>query len=361
MDDPLPDWMRPDADREKQQGLPEPNLGPNTEVSVASSTQGLPDSFLQVSDQERLRASIFSRLIESEGIRVLAQLPNRKAASPVLRFLTIIMILSAVLLPQLLSIRRMVFAPPDVTPRVLQVFQLLRNLSPGEPVLLAVDYEPGLSGELNAATIPILNQLFDQQAFVAAVSTVITGPVQAESLRMLSKYNPADSRSVDRDYVNFGYVPGGQTGLQNFLQSPQSIFLPGSATLDAAGQQKIDQIDSLSDFVLIIIATDRQEVARDWIEQIQPSLQTTPVLMILSAQAGPVINPYIEENPGQIQGIIVGMADSLSIGALVNQPSVPMVNWVSYNFGLVAAIILIGSAGAWYLVLANTKNHSHPG
>lgn len=392
----LPDWMREDEDWQNQQEKAEPRSDLDDDVSEAAAgkrpesilpgdpenfieelanlrqrapldslpedrvTQGLFGKLLQVSDQERVRASIFNRLIDSEGIRAPVQIPSTPPLSPALRILTIIIILGAVLLPQLLEINRKIFSPPDVTPGILQVFRLIGELPPGEAVLLAVEFEPGFSGEMNAIAVPILNQLFNKQALLAVISTLPTGPAQAEILMRLSEYNQPPFQSDTMSYANFGYLPGGQVGLQNLLQTPQSIFLAGQELLSTADRIKINQINSLSDFALIMVVTDRPEVARDWIEQIQPSRIGTPVLMVLSAQAGPVVHPYIEANPGQIQGMIVGLGDGLSYASLTDQFSIPVANWISFNLGLVAAIILVGSAGAWSLVSAISNDRPKP-
>jgi hypothetical protein len=177
---------------------------------------------------------------------------------------------------------------------------------------------------------------------------------------MQSGYGKGPSNALSGGYVNYGYLAGGLVGVQNFVQSPEAVFLAGKEVLDPAAQPKFDQIDSLADLAMIIVVSDRPEVARNWIEQVRPSLENMPVIMVLSTQAGPVIHPYIEAEPGQIQGMIVGLADGVAFESIVGQSSIPVVNWFSYNLGLVATIILVASAAAWYLVSANLKDHANP-
>jgi hypothetical protein len=368
MVDDLPDWMQEKDDS--------PNTPPDDlesllgeldnlhqvirleSISKGEFTPPLTNDFVQVSDRERLRALLFGSLVESESFQKPVQIPKRIVPYPALRILTVFTILSAVLFPQFLPIHRMIFPPPQVSNHILQAYQLIRDLPSQATVLLAVEFEPGFSGELNAVALPIINQLFNKQTFIAIVSTLPTGPVQAENLMMQSGYRKGLSKALSGSYVNYGYLAGGLVGVQNFVQSPQTVFLTGHEVLDHAAQQKFDQIDSLADLAMIIVVSDRPEVARNWIEQVRPTLENMPLIMVLSAQAGPVIHPYIEAESGQIQGMIVGLADGVAFESIVGQSSIPAVNWFSYNFGLVVTIILVACAAAWYLVSVNFKDRA---
>ena len=66
-------------------------------------------------------------------------------------------------------------------------------------------------------------------------------------------------------------------------------------------------VDSLDDFGLVLVLTDSSTLGRTWIEQVSPSVGSVPIVMVSSAAAAPMLQPYYESK--QIAGLVVGMAD----------------------------------------------------
>jgi hypothetical protein len=164
---------------------------------------------------------------------------------------------------------------------------------------------------------------------------------------MMNLSNAAQNQAIpeaDR-YINLGFIPGGTAGLQNFVQSPRSI-IHGPIVIPAVqGYEKIRQIGSLAEFALLVVISDRPETARNWVEQVGPYLEDTSFVVILSAQAGPALQPYIETTPSQIQGAVIGLAGGMAYERLINQALIPFAKWSSFNLGLIAAVILMAGGG----------------
>jgi hypothetical protein len=320
-------------------------------VSELESQPSLGGNRILLNDREQLHVATLEYLIESEG----QQKPTsgKKIPTPVhsLRVFATITLFVAVLIPQLLPIHPGLFAQPNNSLQVMRAFQLVDSILPQSSVLLAVDVEPGYSGEMSTVATPILKHLLAKGTQVAIISTTPTGPAQAEILMTQSGYPQAMAGSSSSGYLNFGYLPGGQVGLQYLVQSPDEV-LPNLGLRRNYAETLPNPELTLADFAMMIVVSDRPEVARSWIEQVRPALATTPVVFLLSAQAKPVIAPYLGENPGQIQGLVAGLADGYAYERLLQQSSNQAVNWISYNLGLVVAVILIAAAGAWRLVLS---------
>ena len=95
---------------------------------------------------------------------------------------------------------------------------------------------------------------------------------------------------------------------------------------------------------MAVVITENAETARNWIEQVGPSLSPAPMLAVLSAQAEPMVQPYYAGNPQQIRGMVVGMTGGASYEGLLNIHGLASKAWDSYSMTLTisAHILLIG-------------------
>jgi hypothetical protein len=262
------------------------------------------------------------------------------------------------LLTMLLPDFRLIEVPAAVPPGMAALYESVERLPTDAAVLLAFDYEPGLSGEMRYAANSVIEHLMVKNARLAIVSTVPTGPVLAEDL-LAEVHNRRPDYSLADRTVNLGYLPGGTTSLLEFAQNPRSaapsaIDTPLTGTL-AWDYPAVAGLGGLNDFALVIVITDSPETGRTWVEQVQPMLGSVPLAMVTSAQAGPMLQPYYAS--GQIQGMAVGLQG----GALYEQKSgrVNLANrfWGSYQTGMLAGVLLliIGGIISGVLGLSNRK------
>jgi len=117
-------------------------------------------------------------------------------------------------------------------------------------------------------------------------------------------------------------------------------------------------IEGIDDFFLVIVATENQDKSRSWIEQASPLMAKTPLVYVVSAQSEPLIRPFFDASPQQVQGIVSGVIGSVQYGAAIGRQGIAHLYWPSFNSGLLAAAILIvigGGANA-LLVLSANKN-----
>jgi hypothetical protein len=246
---------------------------------------------------------------------------------------------------------------PSVSADALAVSQIVSGLPAGSPVLLAVDYEPGLSGEMDVYAGLVLEHLMTQRAFVTFVSTSPTGPVQAE--RLLAKVNRSGNYqySTPNNYLNLGFIPGGPASLLSFASTPLQV-LPQTLVGEPAWQEPaLADFKDLSGFALLVVAADNPDSARAWIEQVQPRIGATPMVVIASAQAEPIVRPYYEGIPQQVQGLLSGPAAS---GAYLNLvPSISQrdaqIYWGPFSIGALIVSILILVGGGLNAIIALFK------
>ncbi len=143
------------------------------------------------------------------------------------------------------------------------------------------------------------------------------------------------------NYFNLGYLPGGEAGVLAFVQAPQSTIANST-------------VATLSGYAAVLVLTDHAESARVWVEQIQSAkradvmLANQPLLVIASAQAGPLLQPYVSSR--QVTGLISGLAEA---ARYEYKNAIPFGTarsyWDAFSVGLLMAVLLIVAGSLWSL------------
>jgi len=149
------------------------------------------------------------------------------------------------------------------------------------------------------------------------------------------------------DYFNVGFLPGGSAGVLGFIDNPVAI-MP-----DAMNQVNVG---TFSNFESIILLTDSADTGREWVEQLEYAKQTRPeigfkpLILISSAQAGPLFEPYVSS--GQVDVMINGLSDAAKY-EFVNQsrPGNARIYWDSFGVGLMIAVLSIVVGGLWNVLM----------
>ena len=135
-----------------------------------------------------------------------------------------------------------------------------------------------------------------------------------------------------------------------FAQNPPATT-PFDVTLaDAWTSPQLQGITSLSQFAALVIVTDNANSARAWIEQTSATRGTIPVVVISSAQAAPMIQPYYDSQ--QVSGLVTGLYG----GAVLEQKNGTVSGttrryWDAYSIGMYLAMVLILGGGLLNLAL----------
>ena len=224
---------------------------------------------------------------------------------------------------------------------VVHTFDQINSLPLDKPVLIAGDYEAGLAGEIRWSSQPLIEHLMRRNLSIALISTnpvdtaLLTDQI-TKGLRAVPNY-PVLERVVD-----LGYLPGGAIAVQS-LNGEFSKSVPLTAELTATSMHALlSSVSSLQDFGAVIVITDDSENARVWIEQVQPQIDETPLLMVTSAQAAPLIQPYYQS--GQVTGLVSGMPGSLIYERIMQTPgdSAGHLSSLQILSVLMAGLILVG-------------------
>jgi hypothetical protein len=291
-------------------------------------------------------------MIESEGGPERAQKKTGLTSQNILRIIVFVVLIAAVSWPIFTASHQSPL--PVGYPGTSDSQRVIGGLGESPSVMVAVDYQPAISGEMETAAEPVIDHLMIKGAYFTMVSTHPGGAVQAERLvRLVNDRHNHFYESVDH-YAVLGYIPGGTAGLAAFSQSARQAVPYALNNTDAGSVWDRSPLQALSrpdDFDLIVVITENAETARAWVEQVGSELSDTPMLMVASAQAAPMIMPYYESNAKQLDGIVIGLP-----GAGAYESSLPRQNairnyWDAFGFGISAAILIVLVGSVYNLVV----------
>jgi len=223
----------------------------------------------------------------------------------------------------------------------------IQSIPESAPLLVVIDYEPALASEMEASAGPLLDQLIVARSpHLTFISNSPNGSALAERLMTDTKINKSTpdgglGYQLDSDYFNIGYLPGGSAGVHGFVTQPK-IIMPAL------------NVNQFSDFAAVIVITDHAESGQVWIEQVQlieqadPTLANQLLVVVASAQAGPLLQPYVSSK--QVNGMISGLSDAARYEFMNgNRPGLARSYWDAFGVGLIMAILAIVLGSLWSL------------
>lgn len=303
---------------------------------------------LSVPENHQSYAALMEDLLKSEG--AAQPLPGRLPVSTqqVLRWVIFALLVISMIWP-VWSNSQDVLLPQHMPRETSDARSTVDSLPDGAAVLVAVEYEPGLSAELDAASSSLIDHLMIKGMYLVFVSTAPSGPAQAE--RLVAQVNQVAAHGYKplEQYANFGYIPGGAAGMLGLTESlrrlmPFPLNLAADGTSPGGGIWNLPQLagfQKISDFAAVLVITDRPDTARGWVEQVQPSLQGKPMLMVVSAQAEPMVRPYYEGHPRQIAGMVTGLAGGAAYENAMPRTGLARVYWDTFSYGITGSVVLI--------------------
>jgi len=235
------------------------------------------------------------------------------------------------------------------------LYNKIDDLSDGQPVLIAFDYQPASVGELHTAAAGVVDHLMEQGTYLTLLSTEPTGPALAE---YFLKNTQADHHYIHtQQYINLGYLPGESAGLLSFIFEPKEIIPLAFDGSNAWGSPPLIDVDNIQDFDMLLVITDDPNTAKNWIEQVGTILADTPLTMVVSAQVEPLIQPYFRASPQLLNGYVSGVIDSMNYEGLLGRPNLAHVRWMPFNVGIIISVGTIFIGGLANGILSLFSRH----
>ena len=244
----------------------------------------------------------------------------------------LIRIIIAVVLIGGLSLSLFIGGRPRLPQGMLQAHNaaLLADIGamPEESALLLVfDYQAGYAGEIEMMAQPVLGPLTETAPELFVLSSKPAGALLYQQL--LNEMDPDGNLPVN----DLGYYPVpayGAFGIANQTMAAwESDYLP------EAGRP----LPMAEDLGGIIILSDNAESAIAWIQQLSTLMPETPLHLLVTAQAGPMLMPYWES--GQVDGFASGLPEAAALENELQIDGGAATRWRAYQTGVLIMIVLL--------------------
>ena len=206
-------------------------------------------------------------------------------------------------------------SPVTVTPEVHGVFDEINNLPSGSPILIAIDYEPSDSPEVDPMTIAILQHCFQKKLKVIVCSTWPTNGTGAGiAQRWLKKVSGEMNKINGKDYVNLGFKPGTYAVVIGMGENLRKTFPTDYNGVDINTVEILKGINSLKDIPYMVCIHDDSSVFT-WITY---GFERYGIKIGSGCTAVMAVGNYASMNAGQLTGIIGGLKGASEYEKLMN-------------------------------------------
>ncbi|MCY4525408.1 MAG: fibronectin type III domain-containing protein, partial [Anaerolineaceae bacterium] len=211
------------------------------------------------------------------------------------------------------------------------LYEILDALSPGDLVLVGMEYGPTAAGELDTVATVLLRHVLLRRAVPVVVSRYPVTLLRTE--QMLTDLGQAGSTLATQLERNNDLAPNADWFVTRFLAGDLaglrslSMNLQKQLAMDLRGTATGLNIRQLDDFARILVIAERPEDLRQWAEQIAP-LAGSDMLGATGQAAMPLARPWLRV---ALSGMISGFRDALTYDSLllalevtVGPPSAPL-------------------------------------
>ena len=302
------------------------------EIRISATQQGKQPSTLDLTREDREQADQLTATIADESAdRPVESRPFRKPLRLMNIFFALILIAGIIFM--LVTGRVVSFRDPALPTAGQAVLDWAAGLSEDANVLLVFDYQPAYTAEMERVTKPILSELF---ASIKTVDVISASP----SGILLSAEMLADHQ--DLTVADLGYFPGDAFGAFGFASGAVS------------GPTRLNQTIDAGDYTDVLVLSDQFESAQGWVEQWSAIAPETTLNLLVTAQAGPLLRPYVES--GQIDGMVSGLTEAVAVEASLGQKGAATAVWQAYQVGI---LVMIG--GLAFGAIAGSGGYRHSG
>jgi hypothetical protein len=304
---------------------------------------------LQATEEQQTTAALLEQILASETTALPLKSAPFVVSQRILRWLLtgLFVIVLGVMIGIGSQFMPTLVTSPKMADDINHMSGTIQSIPESAPVLVVIDYEPALASEMEAAAGPLLDQLVvSRRPNVTFISNSPNGSALAERLMTNTKINQAAPAGLgyqlDVQYFNLGYLPGGSAGVQGFVAQPK-VMMPAA------------KVSLFSDFAAVIVITDHAESGLVWVEQLElakqnnPALANQPLLVVASAQAGPLLQPYVSSK--QVNGMVSGLYEAAYYESMNGgRPGIARSYWDAFGVGLFMAILAIVVGSIWSLI-----------
>lgn len=245
----------------------------------------------------------------------------------------------AIALPFIVAVR----LPVIPTLPVQKFYEAVEKVPKGKVVLIAADFDTGTEGENGPQVQAVLEHLMRSRTPFVILGTTIQGPelVQSYAERLARRYG----YRYGRDFVNLGYLPGGQLALERFCRSVWQTKPTDYKQRPLTDLKLMRKVRTARDIGLVAEFTGSGVLP--WYVQTFWAQFKVPLAQGCTGIIGPEQFPYLDT--GQLSGLMVGLKGAAEYEALLKVQREGYRRMMPQSLGHIAALLLIllGNLGMW--------------
>lgn len=245
----------------------------------------------------------------------------------------------AIALPFIVQIK----LPVIPTMPVQKFYEAVDKVPKGKVVLIAADFDTGTEGENGPQVQAILEHLMLKRIPFVIIGTAIQGPelVQSYAEKLARKYG----YKYGVDFVNLGYLPGGQLALERFCRSVWQTKPSDYKQRPLTELPLMRKVRTAKDIGLVAEFTGAGVLS--WYVQTFWGQFKVPLAQGCTGIIGPEQFPYLDT--GQLSGLMVGLKGAAEYEALLKVSREGVRRMIPQSLGHLAALflILLGNLGMW--------------
>ena len=188
-------------------------------------------------------------------------------------------------------------------------FDEIERLRPGDPVLLAFDYDPASEGELGPMATAFVKHAAEKKLRMYFLALWPLGTQMIDNT--VAKVITADfpDLAYGRDYVNLGYKSGYEAVIKVIVTNLRELYTTDSHGTALQNIPMMRDINNLQQMKLIINVSAGYPGTKEWV---QYAVTPYPAIRLVAGATGvqsPLLYPYIPRQLAGLLGAIKGAAE----------------------------------------------------
>jgi hypothetical protein len=287
------------------------------------------------------------RLLIEPEVRAARRPARAMLLTPLIRKLMSAVLILAISLP---VVTGSMFSQSVYQPEAnRQAGKWVNNLQAGNIVLVAFEYDASSAPEIETGATVLLEHLAQRGVLVVFISSQPNGTMLGEGL---SKFNAGRGKAMPSVIADFGYIPGGSSGLRQLGGELRETIHRTGLDWDVS----LASIRKISDFSMILILAARPQSIRDWVEQVHTAAPDTPMVAVVGAASDALVFPYTQGSKRAIQGLVTGNIGAQAyrynfLSDTVPSDGIDALRWQAFASGTLAILITLSAGIVGSLVL----------
>lgn len=220
------------------------------------------------------------------------------------------------------------------------VYDYIDALPEGSKVMVSMDTDPSAFGEIGPGCVALLNHLAGKQLKTYVVSFNPGGPNFFETLVEQSELS---QRVYGTDWVNLGYLAGGETAMAAMAQGIAATYPNDFRGNSTASLPMMEDVTDINGFSLAVSVTSG-EMSRWWVRQIGDPYKI-PLATLCNMVDAPLLTPYVQAN--QLIGVVAGLRGGAEYEKLTDTLGLGRAGMDAQSMAhiLVLGLVFVGNIG----------------